>query len=117
MPKQPVDNSAVHYLSIISEGPLIIVRTPFPMPKWRLVLKGLTPVMHSHGYLQKQIHTIEGLVNYPEDRNVSDGQLLDKLADAFAGGPKYFKHFWLYDWTTDRFTLSRKPVKKEVDHA
>ena len=49
-----------HYMLVISQGPFIVIRVPWPMPKWRAIMKALTPVMASHGLRQKDISGIEG---------------------------------------------------------
>lgn len=102
----------VHYLNVISEGPLIIVRVPFPMPKWAAVLKALTPVLREHGQQRKSVSSIEGLVPDPDQRTWTNGDrlLAAKLDAAFAGGPATAK-FHLYDWVDGKFNLVRKAIE------
>jgi len=112
-----------HYLNVITYGPLIIVRTPWPTPKWRLLLKAITVVMHTHGFKQKDITAIEGMTQYDPSMNKDnyfwwndrlaerDVDLVSRLEEAFAGNAAVFPDFWLYDWRDDGFTLVRCGVK------
>jgi hypothetical protein len=99
----------VHYLNVVTPDPLIIVRTPYPLPRWRLVVKALTPVMQSHGYKQKDISSIEGLLPYPDDSwSAEDVQFASRVEKAFAGDPAILPRFWLYDWKAGKFVVARK---------
>lgn len=112
---------AVHYLSVLNPGPLIIARVPWPMPRWREdVVRGLTPVMQMHGLRQKDISGIMSLTVFSpgcseEERRAdpkgveSDAKFLVALRAAYAGDPKVLPKFWLYAWTGNglRFQLVR----------
>jgi hypothetical protein len=97
-----------HYLSVIG-GPLIIARTPWPMPRWREILRALTTVMRSHGLLQKDISLIEGLVPDPtQERDTDDQAFIARLEAAYEGDVTILPKFWLYDWRHNSFQLVRE---------
>ena len=52
-----------HYMTVIAPGPPMIVRVPWPMPRWRSILRATTAVMQSHSLRQKDIHSLDGLVS------------------------------------------------------
>lgn len=94
---------------IVVDGPLIIVRTPWPRPKWKEILKGLTEVMQSHDCKQKDIVRFEYLINHDEAvHSPEDSVFLKKMEDAFNNDTEKLKRFWLYDWKEGRFNLVRK---------
>jgi len=111
----------VHYLNVVSPALLMIVRVPWPMPKWRLVLQALTVVMRSHGFMKKDISSIEGMTNSPDAKKEEielpaerfyreeTERMLPKLRAAFDGSND-LKAFWLYDWVDGSFALARPPV-------
>jgi hypothetical protein len=85
----------------------MIVRIPVPHPLWRKVLSALTPVMRDHGLRQKDISSIERVV----DEEAKDAPaLLAKLESAFAGGPE-LSDFWLYEWRNGDFVPVRNALK------
>lgn len=94
----------------------MIVRVPFPMPRWRDVLKALTPVMRSYGLQKKSISSIEGLVPLPDSNNADDwtpaqwGEATS-LDRAYMAGSRMYKDFDLYDWHEGKFNLVRKAIK------
>lgn len=100
-------------MNVIANCPaMMILRVPWPMPRWRDIMQAMTGVMRKHGYYQKDIHSIEGLVPYPNERNTEDLLLVDKLERAYGGGSGFDK-FWLYDWSGFRggtFRLVREPT-------
>jgi len=97
-------------MSVITPDPLIIVRTPYPLPRWRLIVKALTPIMQSHGYKQKDIIRHEGLFPYPDDSwSSEDAQFAFRLEKAFTGDPEVVPRFWLYDWKAGKFVVARRP--------
>lgn len=82
-------------LVVISCGPLMVVRIPTTeagelIPRWRSILKAMTPVMRTHGCKQKDIHALE---------QIEAGLKL--------------RLFWLYTYNlqTNQFDLVRKPEK------
>jgi hypothetical protein len=129
------------YLVVISGGPLILIRIPLAcrsgrwlhLPRWSRVLKALTPVMHSHGLRQKDIHRIDNFW-HPDDerrlqadvedpnlhprRKVEYSQAIEDARQArsnaeraFEGDEDRFPKFWLYDWCDDGvFELVRRPT-------
>lgn len=99
-----------HYLSVITPGPLIVVRVPFPMPRWRDVLKAATPIMQSFGYRQKDISSIEGLLPRPDEEDYAerDLQFAARVERAFAGDPTCLPPFHLFDWRDGEFVLVRE---------
>ncbi len=72
-----------HYLIPLTCGPLLIVRLPSKgkpgrrqvAPKWRAVLRALTPVLQSHGMKRKDLSSIDNL-SHPDE--------WDPAADVFA---------------------------------
>lgn len=101
-----------HYMNAV--GPVnVIVRVPYPMPRWRSILKAMTPVMHSYGRRQKDMYALEGLLPYPDERDAwsnGDEQFAERLARAYDGDPLYLPKFDLYDWQRGRFVLVRRAV-------
>lgn len=102
-----------HYLLVVSPGPLMILRVPWPMPRWRSILKASTAVMRSHGLRGKDIHSLDGLVPYPADRDLEDHKLVDRVEAAYAGDSDKVPRFWLYDWQSGALSLSR-PAREGV---
>ena len=100
-----------HYMVVVSPGPLMILRVPWPMPRWRGILKASTAVMRSHGMRGKDIHSLDGLVPYPDDRTPEDVELVARVAAGFAGASDKVPRFWLYDWQQDAFRLARAPTE------
>lgn len=105
-----------HYLLVLSGGPFIAVRVPWPMPRWRHVLRALTGVMWEHGLRQKDITSVEGLVAMPDQL----GDLSVKAADedermrALFDSKLGLRRFYLYDWTDAKggsFRLFREPLE------
>ena len=103
----------VHYMVVINPRPLIIIRTPYPLPRWNTILKALTQVMRSHGYKQKDISEIEGLTPYPGDTiepwTPEHQKFIFRLEKAFSGDSDILSAFWLYDWKDGEFVLARRP--------
>lgn len=86
-----------HYMNVGAPGPLLIVRIPIPRrPRWRHILRALTPVMHSHKLRQQDISYIEGLPD-----------MADRLAEIYSGVAG-LPEFWLYEWRDDAFALVRE---------
>lgn len=111
--RNPGTGRDVHYMYVLAEGPLITIRTPFPMPIWRSILKGLTPVLHSHGLTQKGVLAIEGHLPYPNGPFTDEELTFAKRLDAAYKGEKdKLPTWWLYDWRDGEFILVRKPSKK-----
>jgi hypothetical protein len=100
-----------HYMNIVAMCPvLIIIRAPWPMPRWRMIKRAATTVMHKHGCRQKDIYAIEGLVAYPAERNTEDCVMVQRLEAGYSGDPNKVPNFWLYDWSNSAggsFKLSR----------
>lgn len=88
-----------HYMNVITScQPLMIIRVPFPLPRWRSVLKAMTTVMQSHGCYQKDISSFDGIVSAdPVDRNAEERDVVRRLELAYATG-EGFNAFWLYTW-------------------
>jgi hypothetical protein len=55
-----------HYLNVISNGPLILLRTTWPMPRWRGVIRAITAVMRAHGLRAKDVSAVDGLLALPD---------------------------------------------------
>lgn len=99
-------------MTVISPGPLMIVRVPLPMPRWREILRAATTLMQSHGLRQKDISAFDGMVPIdPVDRILSDRDLIARVDAAYAGDPDKFSRFWLYDWRGGAFKLARTPTE------
>lgn len=102
------DLKQFHYMNVTSPVDAI-VRVPYPMPRWRAILKALTPVMHSYGYRQKDVYSLDGLLPYPDMPWDEEEQTFAKrLAQAYAGDPRVVPDFDLYDWQDGQFALVRK---------
>ncbi len=122
-----------HYLIPLTCGPLLIVRLPSKgkpgrrqvAPKWRAVLRALTPVLQSHGMKRKDLSSIDNLSHPDEwdpaadvfmrsERSRAAAQQTAEIAQqAFEGGHG-LADFWLYDWhePTASFVLVRQPVSR-----
>lgn len=96
-----------HYLLVIAPGPLRILRVPWPMPRWRNILRATTAVMRAHGLRQKDIHWLDGLVATPPDRTDDDRALAARVDEGYGGARGVVPRFWLYDWYRDSFKLAR----------
>lgn len=108
-PPPPGTGRTVHYMSVISPGPLVIIRTPFPLPRWKDIVKAITPVMQSHNLRQKDISEIEGLIPHPDSSfNDEEMRFAERLDAAFEGDPSILPEFWLYDWVKGKFVPVRK---------
>lgn len=102
-----------HYMAVINPGPLMIVRVPWPMPRWRDVLRAMTAVMRSHGLRQKDISLLDGMVVAdPADRDAKDWDLAARMDAAYEGAADRLPRFWLYDWQAGVFKLARPPMEE-----
>lgn len=104
-----------HYMSVTCEA-FIIIRTPFPMPRWRLVLAALTPVMRRHGLKAKDISSVDGLLAYPNSKFPYDWggeskMFAERLDRAFDGDETCVPKFNLYDWRGGKFVRVRGAVE------
>jgi hypothetical protein len=114
-----------HYMTVISEGPLMIVRAPYvrrlrrdgevsirsAMP-WRDLLKALTFVMRSHGLRLKDVYAVEGMGPAAETPEFEARWEVERarLDVAFCGGLTILPNFWLYEWKDGAFVLVRDPT-------
>lgn len=105
----------VRYMNVLSCGPLIVVRTPWPQPKWKTILFALTKVMRSHGLRQKDISAVEGYDREYEEKH-SPG-FMACLDEVFAGSSSRLPAFYFYDWRDESFVLVRGPVEVSVQHS
>ena len=96
-----------HYMLVVSPGPLMILRVPWPMPRWRSIMQASTAVMRAHGLRQKDIFSLDGLVAYPSDRDAEDRHLIDRVDAGYEGSEDKVPRFWLYDWRGSAFKLAR----------
>lgn len=103
-----------HYLVVIAEGPMIILRVPWPMPRWRDILRASTAVMRAHGRRQKDIRSLDGLVAYPPQRDEADRDLVSRIDAAYLGAEDKVPGFWLYDWRRGAFKLARAATEVEA---
>jgi len=142
---------AHHYMIVLSGGPLIVIRVPMTpttpprkkqrkakerwahVPRWRDILKALTPVMQSHGMRNRDILSLDNLAHPnawdPPEPGLDDyapppgspGALREATAvenelkardNAIAAyeGARKLANFWLYDWTPRGFVLVRQPL-------
>lgn len=98
-----------HYMSVIAPGPLMIVRVPWPMPRWRSILSAMTAVMRSHGLRNKDISYLDGVIASPDqDQTDADRAFAKRLDAAYGGATDRVPRFWLYDWRGDAFKLARR---------
>lgn len=99
-------------MTVISPGPLMIVRVPWPMTPWHKILRASTTLMRAHGLRQKDISTFDGMVPIdPADRDPKDRDLISRVDAAFVGDSDKFPRFWLYDWQDGAFQLARPPME------
>jgi hypothetical protein len=95
-------------MTVISPGPLMIVRVPWPMPRWRSILQATTAVMRAYGLRQKDISALDGMVPAdPADRDAKDWDLVARVDAAYEGARDKVAGFWLYDWRDGAFQLAR----------
>jgi len=103
-----------HYLLGISigvtPGPPMIFRVPWPMPRWRSILRATTAVMRSHGLRQKDL-LLDGLVEYPQDRTDESRVFADRVDRGYVGAKGVVSQFWLYDWRRGAFKLARAALE------
>lgn len=97
-----------HYLLVVSPGPaLMILRVPWPMPRWREVLRATGAVLRSHDLRQKDLYRLDGLVGIPSSRTDEDRVLVDRVEEGYRGALDRVPRFWLYDWSRGGFKLAR----------
>ena len=101
-----------HYLLVVAPGPrrhpLMILRVPWPMPRWRDIMRATTAVMRAHGLRQKDVSSLDGMVPQdPSERGVSDLALVERVEGGYAGTVGHVPRFWLYDWRRGAFKLAR----------
>lgn len=113
------------YCTVISHGPLVIVRMPDEYMRWTVVRKAVFDFMReSYGVKAQDIVAIEGLAGMrpPKFRSKSDAEMwtmwnrkyleddkitLPKIEKAFAGDTTLFSAFNLWAWNGKGFTLVR----------
>ena len=101
-----------HYLLVLSHGPLMILRVPWPMPRWRKILRATTGVMHVHGLRQKDVLALDGMVaSDPALRDEKDRSFAARVDKGFDGDKNVVPRFWLYDWVGDEFKLARAALE------
>lgn len=101
-----------HYMTVVSPGPLIIIRVPLPMPRWRVLMRAATVLMRAHGLRQKDISAFDGMVPIdPADRGTEDWDLAARIDAAYEGAKDKLPRFWLYDWRDGAFQLVRPPME------
>lgn len=96
-----------HYLLVVAPGPPMILRVPWPMPRWRSILREMTAVMRSHGQRQKDVIALEGLVESPPDRTDESRTFATRVDKGYSGDEGAVSRFWLYDWRRGAFKLAR----------
>lgn len=106
----PEDRRDIHYVNVVTPGPLMIARVPWPTPPWRTLLKALTPILREHGVSQRDVR-LEGLVPDPSQPWSEEDRATAEALDAtFRGAAERFRSFWLYAWRDGRFELVRQPA-------
>lgn len=103
-----------HYLFVVAPGVLTILRVPWPMPRWREIVRATTAVRHSHGLRLKDVYSLDGLVGLPGHRSAEDLALVARVEDAYRGAEDRLPRFWLYDWSRGGFKLARAATTEEV---
>lgn len=91
------------FCTVISQGPLVIVRLPEEPQPWRILIRELARALkRDHGVLGREIHTLEGLAGMPpgEDLHEEPGTLA-RLESAYSGNPEPFARFKFYGWDSD----------------
>ena len=107
---QKTASHKVQYFTVIGSKTLIMGRMPWKGVPWRQVIKAMTPVMHAHGGLAKDIIHLDGLLPMEEPMNEENIKMLHNLEEAFAGSESHFGFFHLYDWRDGAFVLARPAV-------
>jgi len=92
-------------------SPMMIFRVPYPTPRWRDILKAITPVMHDHGKRKKDFSVGE-LLPLPDGRdwNAEADHFAGRLDLAFTKGSEILPAFHLYDWRGGKFVLVREAL-------
>ena len=90
---------------------MMIFRVPYPIPRWRDVLKAITPVMRSHGKFGKDFQVCE-LLHLPDggEWDENDEHFSGRLDVAFKRGSEILPAFHLYDWRNGNFVLVREAI-------
>lgn len=123
------------YLTVISDAPLMILRVPMKpkptkglpnqlviVPRWRDMLRALTPVMRSHGKRLKDLYALDHLFHPDDVDGATDPssphktpamidqalQTRTRLEQAYKGEETRYAAFLLYEWVPEgggSFTL------------
>lgn len=101
-----------HYLLVVALGPRMILRVPWPMPRWSDIVRATTAVMRSHDLRQKDVYSLDGLVAIPSSRTEEDRALVDRVEEAYRGALDRVPRFWLYDWSRGGFKLARAATEE-----
>lgn len=90
-----------HYLTVVSTGPLVILRTPWPTPKpWRAFAQKVVTMMRvEHKVKRAEVFAIEAFLASPDEQwRGEDCERAAKLDAAFAGDASVMLDFGLYDF-------------------
>lgn len=120
-------------MTVISHGPLMIVRVPLISPKtsrgkwkhiakWTEIRSAVGAIMRDHGVRLKDISAIENY-SHPDDWDPNDLWLRpnmreeairvrNRIAQAFAGDEMILPSFSLYDWIGGTFVIVRDRGKR-----
>jgi len=90
-----------------SSRPMLIFRVPWPTPRWRDVLKAITPVMHAYNYRRKDLQVAD-LLPFPPDFTEDDARFADRIDQAFTEGSSILPEFDLFDWRNGKFVPVRQ---------
>lgn len=90
---------------------MLIFRVPFPTPRWKDILKAMTPVMHQYGYHRKDIQLAE-LLPFPVEGQWSEeaSHFASRLDKAFLGSD-ILPEFDLFDWKRGGFVTVRQDIQ------
>lgn len=88
------------YCTVISQGPLLIVRMPEGFVRWDVIRTAINAMMRrDYGVLAKNIHLIEGFAGGAyDDPDTDGGQALDLCTRAFGGDIMTLPRFELQAW-------------------
>ena len=104
---EAIASASVQYLVVMgAPKALIMARIPWKRVPWQQIITALTPVMHTHGGLVKDMH-LDGLLPMEEPMDEQAIEMRHRLEEAFAGNKHYFGFFHLYDWRDKSFVLAR----------
>lgn len=113
-------NRDVHYMHVLSPGPLVIIRTPWPrIGLWRKFAQAVVTMMRINYKVKRaDVSSIEGVIPDPTQTWCSeDVTMAGRLDAAFTGDVSVLASFTLYSWDGSSLSLVRTGSDtKTIDH-